>query len=193
MGDHFTEVFTPAPFHPPPQIFYDAAPTPSAPPEAPAAPLEAPAAPPAARGPNKRKCIPSLRAMESAEAAPKAASSAAPRAAAPRAATQHGWCYGAFKGHSKVKADGSLEQGWLKVPVPIELGADDDDENDETMAPVPGFDSYKFFAYVATHSHRAIVAAEHPVPGGIDVGDYYMTTDDRVLRVIGTLMAADDL
>ena len=130
--------------------------------------------------------------MESAEAAPKAASSAAPRAAAPRAAT-HGWCYGAFKGHSKVKADGSLEQGWLKVPVPIELGADDDDENDETMAPVPGFDSYKFFAYVATHSHRAIVAKKHPVPGGIDVGDYYMTNEDRVLRVIGTLMAADDL
>ena len=197
MGDHFTEVFTPAPFHPPPQIFYDAAPTPSAPPEAPAAPLEAPAAPPAARDPNKRQCKQSRRALESAEAAPKAASAAAPRAAAPRAAAlraeTHGWCYGAFKGHSKVKADGSLEQGWLKVPVPIELGADDDDENDETMAPVPGFDSDKFFAYVATHSHRAIVAAEHPVPGGIDVGDYYMTTDDRVLRVIGTLMAADDL
>ena len=222
MGDHFTEVFTPAPFHPPPQIFYDAAPTPSAPPEAPAAPLEAPAAPPAARDPNKRKGKQSRRALESAEAqkdksddddeewepaardpnerkgkqsrralesaegAPKAASAAAPRAAA------HGWCYGAFKGHSEVKADGSLEQGWLKVPVHIELGADVD-ENDEATAPVPGIDYDTFFAYVATHSHRAIVAAEHPVPGGIDVGDYYMTTDDRVLRVIGTLMAADDL
>ena len=186
MGDHFTQVFTPAPFHPPPQFFYDAAPAPSAPPEAPAAPLEAPAAPPAARDPNKRQCKQSRRALESAEAAPKAASAAAPRAA-------HGWCYGAFKGHSEVKADGSLEQGWLKVPVHIELGADVD-ENDEATAPVPGIDYDTFFAYVATHSHRAIVAGEHPMPGGgIDVGDYYMSNEDRVLRAIGTLMAADDL
>ena len=219
MGDHFTQVFTPAPFHPPPQFFYDAAPAPSAPPEAPAAPLEAPAAPPAARDPNKRKGKQSRRALESAEAqmdksddddeewepaardpnerkgkqSRRALESAegAPKAAS--AAATHGWCYGAFKGHSEVKADGSLEQGWLKVPVHIELGADVD-ENDEATAPVPGIDYDTFFAYVATHSHRAIVAGEHPMPGGgIDVGDYYMSNEDRVLRAIGTLMAADDL
>ena len=197
MGDHFTEVFTPAPFHPPPQFFYDAAPTPSAPPEAPAAPLEAPAAPPAARDPNKRQCKQSRRALESAEAAPKAASAAAPRAAAPRAAAPcaatHGWCYGAFKGHSEVKADGSLEQGWLKVPVPIEVG-DDLGENDEAMAPVPEWDFSEFDRYVGTYNPQANVpVAQQPVPGAIDVGDYYITNDDQILRAIGTLMATDDL
>ena len=203
MGDHFTEVFTPAPFHPPPQFFYDAAPTPSAPPEAPAAPLEAPAAPPAARDPNKRQCKQSRRAMESAEAAamesaeaaPKAASAAAPRLAAPRAAAPraetHGWCYGAFKGHSEVKADGSLEQGWLKVP--IEVG-DDLGENDEAMAPVPEWDFSEFDRYVGTYNPQANVpVAQQPVPGAIDVGDYYITNDDQILRAIGTLMATDDL
>ena len=183
MGDHFTQVFTPAPYHPPPQFFYDAEPAPSAPPEAPAAPPEAPV-------PNKRKCKPSLKARESADAAPEPLRASAPRAAAPREAT-HGWCYGAFEGVSEVRADGTRVQGWLKVP--IEVG-DDLGENDEAMAPVPEWDFSEFDRYVGTYNPQANVpVAQQPVPGAIDVGDYYITNDDQILRAIGTLMATDDL
>ena len=81
-------------------------------------------------------------------------------------------------------------QGWLKIP----LGVDDDfDADDEATVPVKEFDATAFLAYVAKGpSERA--DAQGPVPHTIDVGDYYMmAAEDRVLRVIGTLMAADDL
>ena len=167
MGDLFTQVFNPAPFYPQPHLFYDTAPAPSAPPEAPAAPPEAPAAPLDPPDPKKRG-----------------------RAAAPREAT-HGWCYGAFEGVSEVRADGTRVQGWLKVP--IEVG-DDLGENDEAMAPVPEWDFSEFDRYVGTYNPQANVpVAQQPVPGAIDVGDYYITNEDQILRAIGTLMATDDL
>ena len=168
VDDAPPEVFTPALYHPPPQFFYDAEPAPSAPPEAPV--------------PNKRRCKPSLKARESADAAPEPLRASAPRAAAPREAT-HGWCYGAFEGVSEVRADGTLVQGWLKVP--IEVG-DDLGENDEAMAPVPEWDFSEFDRYVGTYNPQANVpVAQQPVPGAIDVGDYYITNDDQILRAIG--------
>ena len=174
MGDLFTQVFNPAPFYPQPHLFYDTAPAPSAPPEAPAAPPEAPAAPPEAPAAPLDPPDPKKRG----------------RAAAPREAT-HGWCYGAFKDYSKIGPDGTLIQGWLKVPIGV---GDDGDENDEAMAPVEEWDFGEFDSYVGTFNPQADVpAAQQPVPDAIDVGDYYMANDDRVLQAIGTLMATEDL
>ncbi len=194
MGDLFTQVFTPAPYYPQPQFFHDAAPAPSAPPEAPAAPPEAPAAPPEAPaappeapGPTKRIRVASRRAEESAAAAPKPL-----RASAPCKAT-HAWCYGAFEGLSEVRRDGSRVQGWLKVP--IEVGDDLDDENDEAMAPVEEWNYTEFDRYVRTYNPQMNVPeAQQLVPGSIaiDVGDYYVANDGQVLRAIGTLMMATD-
>jgi len=183
MGDLFTQVFTPAPYYPQPQFFHDAAPAPSAPPEAPAAPPEAPAAPPEAPGPTKRIRVASRRAEESAAAAPKPL-----RASAPCKAT-HAWCYGAFKGVSAALADGTRVQGWLKVP--IEEGDDLIEENDEAMAPVEELNYTEFDRYVRTYNPQMNVPeAQQLVP--IDVGDYYVAIDGQVLRAIGTLMMATD-
>ena len=186
MGDLFTQVFTPAPYYPRPQFFYDAAPAPSTPPEAPAAPPEAPA-----RGRIRKQ---SRRAEESSAAAPKPL-----RASAPRKAT-HAWCYGAFEGVSEVLIDGTRVQGWLKVPIEegddlIEEGDDLDDENDEAMAPVKEWNYTEFDRYVRTYNPQMNVPeAQQLVPGSIaiDVGDYYVAIDGQVLRAIGTLMMATD-
>ena len=159
-------------------------------------------------------------------------------------ASKYGWCYGSFDKYSGVKADGTLAQGWLRIPYEVR---DDEaapwltcrhcsrtlgtcqglvkhmkackqrpaEEDDRVEALFKDFDNSAFLADMAKapldraeatldgsadgEKHNrpisSIQGARGPKPHTIDVGDYYMTAtmQEQVLRIIGTLMAADKL
>ena len=159
-------------------------------------------------------------------------------------ASKYGWCYGSFDKYSGVKANGTLAQGWLRIPCEVRdyeaapslscrfcsrtLGTTQGltlhmkackqrpaEEDDRGEALFKDFDNSAFLADMAKapldraeatldgsadgEKHNrpisSIQGARGPKPHTIDVGDYYMTAtmQEQVLRIIGTLMAADKL
>ena len=164
------ELFKAGPFYPTPWSVDDCEPEPEPGPE------------PEPSQPGKRLRRPSQKMRENA---------AANRAAS--AANRYCWSYGAFQSHSgDVKEDGTLTQGWLRIPL-----EEDQKEKAAGKAPVKEFDNSAFLADMASYNETFLAECfktQGPKPHTIDVGEYYtMPAEDRVIRIIGMLMTADDL
>ena len=162
------ELFKAGPFYPTPWSVDDCEPEPEPGPEPEPEPSQ----------PGKRLRKPSQKVKEN-------------RAAS--AANRYGWSYGAFQSHSgDVKEDGTLTQGWLRIPL-----EEDQEEKAARKAPVKEFDNSAFLADMASYN-ETFLAECYKAQGSklhtIDVGEYYtMPAEDRVIRILGMLMTADDL
>lgn len=167
------ELFKAGPFYPTPWSVDDCEPEPE--PESETEPSQ--------NGKRLRKPSQKVREAAAANRAARAANRAG----------NYGWSYGAFQSHSgDVKEDGTLTQGWLRIPL-----EEDQKEKAAGKAPVKEFDNSAFLADMASYNETFLAECfktQGPKPHTIDVGEYYtMPAEDRVIRIIGMLMTADDL